>query len=242
MKKVIAHRGFSSKFPENSMLAFERAAAVGADGIALDVQLSADGIPVIFHDESLARITGDNLLVQDLTLRELKTLNISDRFSGQCPVQRIPTLEEYFAFAQTRNLLSIVALKNVIFEYPGIEGKVVALIDAYRLNGKVIVSSFNHDSLLRCKALAPDLPYGVLYDCRIAEPQRYAASLGMQYLHPNYRFLNDAELEKYEAAGVKTNPWTVDEPEAMRDLLSKRNVFAIITSKPDLLMALRSGK
>ncbi len=242
MTKVIAHRGFSSKFPENSMLAFEQAVALGADGVEFDVQLSADGVPVIFHDESLQRITGDNLLVKDLTLRELKTLEISYKFYGQCPAQRIPTLEEYFTLVQGLDFLSILELKTAIFEYPDIEQKVVTLIDAFRLNNQVILSSFNHYSLLRCKRLAPDLPYGILYECRIAEPQNYAASLGMQYLHPDYRFLSNEELKKYEAVGIKTNPWTVDEPEDIRYLLGQKNVFAIITNKPDLAMALRSGK
>lgn len=242
MKKIIAHRGFSSKYPENTLLAFERAVAAGADGAELDVQLSADGVPVVFHDETLKRITGDDLLIKDLTLRELKTLDVSYTFYGQCPVQRIPTLEEYFALVQGLDFLNVIELKTAYCEYPGIEEKVLALIDAFRLNDRVILSSFNHYTLLRFQRLAPDLPYGILYACRLAEPQRYAEALGMQYLHPDYRFLNDQELAKYEAAGVKTNPWTVDDPKAIRYLLGQKNVFAIITNKPDAAMALRSGK
>lgn len=242
MTKIIAHRGFSSKYPENSMIAFEQAIALGADGAEFDVQLSADGIPVVFHDESLKRITGDDLLIKDLTLRELKTLDISYKFAGQCPVQRIPTLEEYFALTSQYAFLNIIELKTAIFEYPGIEKKVVSLIDRFRLNDRVILSSFNHYSLLRVKTIAPDLPCGILYECRIAEPQRYAAVLGMQYLHPDYRFLNDAELNKYEAAGIKTNPWTVDRPDDIRYLLGQKNIFAIMSNKPDLVMALQNGK
>ena len=242
MTKVIAHRGYSSRYPENSLLAFEQALALGADGAEFDVQLSSDGAPVVFHDESLKRITGDDLLIKDLTLRELKTLDISYKFAGLCPVQRIPTLEEYFALVNEHDFLSIIELKTAIFEYPGIEKKVVALIDAFRLNDRVILSSFNHYSLLRVKELAPDLPCGILYECRIAEPQRYAATLGMQYLHPDYRFLNDAELKKYEAAGIKTNPWTVDDPRDIRYLLSQKNVYAIMSNKPDVVMALQNGK
>lgn len=242
MTKVIAHRGFSSKYPENSLLAFERAIALGADGAEFDIQLSSDGVPVIFHDESLKRITGDDLLIKDLTLRELKTLDVSYHFAGQCPVQRIPTFDEYCELVREQPFLNIIELKTAIFEYPGIERKVIELIDAYRLNDRVILSSFNHYSLLRAKRIAPDLPCGILYECRLAEPQRYAATLGMQYLHPDYRFLNDAELAKYEAAGVKTNPWTVDEPGDIRYLLAQKNIFAIMSNKPDLVMALQSGK
>ena len=242
MTKVIAHRGFSSKYPENTLLAFERAIAIGAQGAALDVQLSADGVPVVFHDESLLRITGDDLLVKDLTLRELKTLDVSYQFYGQCPIQRIPTLEEYFALVQGLDFLNVIALQTAYYDYPGVEDKVLALIDAFRLNDRVILSSFNHYSLLRFQPLAPDLPCGILYGCRLAEPQQYAAALGMQYLLPDYHFVNDTELAKYEAAGIKTIPWTVDDAENIRYLLRQKNVYAIITNKPELAMALRNGK
>ncbi len=242
MTKAIAHRGFSSRYPENTMLAFTQAIALGADGAEFDVQLSADNVPVVFHDESLQRITGDDILIKDLTLRELKTLDVSYRFRGQCPAQRIPTLEEYFTLVRKKNFLNIIELKTAIFEYPGIEQQVVDMIDAFKLNDRVIISSFNHYSLLRSKAIAPDLPYGILYECRIAEPQQYAAALNMQYLHPDYRFLDDAELQKYEASGIKTNPWTVDNESDIRYLLGQKNIYAIMSNKPDLVMALRERK
>jgi glycerophosphoryl diester phosphodiesterase len=70
--KAIAHRGFSSRYPENTLLAFERALDLGADGAEFDVQLSRDGVPVVIHDESLLRTAGDERLVKDLTLEELQ--------------------------------------------------------------------------------------------------------------------------------------------------------------------------
>lgn len=239
MIRAIAHRGFSSQYPENSMLAFEKAIEIGADGAEFDVQLSRDGVPIVFHDESLLRITGTDALVADLRLEELRAFDISYRFRGQCQPQRIPTLEEYFQLVAQHDFLSIVELKTAFNEYPGIEEKVIALIHAYDLTERVIISSFNHYSLLRSRALAPALPHAILYECRIAEPQRYAKALGMQYLHPYYQFLNDEELQKYESAGIRTNPWTVDEEPDMRYLLGQQNVFAIMSNKPDLLMAIR---
>ncbi len=241
LAKIIAHRGFSSRYPENSMLAFERAAALGADGAEFDVQLTADGVPVVFHDESLKRITGDDLLIKDLTLKELRRFDISYRFRGQCPPQRIPTLEEYFSLVKDRDFLNILEFKTAIFEYDGIEKKVIDMIGSFGLDDRVILSSFNHYTLLRCKAVAPALPCGILYECRIAEPQRYCVSLGMQYLHPDYRFLSDAELAKYEAAGVKTNPWTVDGEAEIRRLLGCGNIFALMSNKPDLALTIRAA-
>ena len=112
------------------MLAFERAIALGADGAEFDVQLTKDGVPVIFHDESLLRITGEDLLVKDLTLEELRSFDLSYHFAGQCPVQRIPTLEEYFALVQNLDFLNILEFKTAIFEYDGIEQQVIDLMRA----------------------------------------------------------------------------------------------------------------
>ena len=242
MALAIAHRGFSSRYPENTMLAFERALELGADGAEFDVQLTKDGIPVVFHDESLLRITGEDRFVKDLTLSELKQYDLSYKFAGQCPVQRIPTLEEYFTLVQKRSFLSILEFKTAIFEYDGIEQKVIDMIRAFGLSERIVLSSFNHYTLLRCKEIAPELPCGILYECRIAEPQDYCKRLGMQYLHPDYRFLSDPELAKYDAAGVKTSPWTVDGDEEIRYLLGQKNIFAIISNKPDRVLALRDGK
>lgn len=242
MVLAIAHRGFSSRYPENTMLAFERALELGADGAEFDVQLTKDGIPVVFHDESLLRITGEDRLVKDLTLGELKQYDLSYKFAGQCPLQRIPTLEEYCTLVQKRSFLSILEFKTAIFEYDGIEQKVIDMIREFGLSERIVLSSFNHYTLLRCKKIAPELPCGILYECRIAEPQDYCKRLGMQYLHPDYRFLSDLELAKYDAAGVKTSPWTVDGDEEIRYLLGQKNIFAIMSNKPDRVLALRDGK
>ncbi|MDO4572863.1 MAG: glycerophosphodiester phosphodiesterase [Clostridia bacterium] len=241
MKKCIAHRGFSSRYPENTMPAFEKAAEIGADGAEFDVQLTKDGVPVIFHDESLKRITGCDALVSELRLEELRTFDVSGRFQAACGPQAVPTLEAYCRFAAGRDFWSVIELKTAFNEYPGIEEKVIALVRAFGLEERVILSSFNHYSLLRSRAIAPELPHAILYECRIAEPQSYARALGMDYLHPYYKFLNDSELRKYEAAGIKTNPWTVDEEADMRYFLGQENVFAIMSNRPDLLMAVRSA-
>lgn len=242
MVKAIAHRGFSSRYPENTILAFERALDLGADGAEFDVQLTKDGIPVVFHDESLLRITGDERLIKDLTLDELRSFDLSYRFRGECPAQRIPTLEEYFMLVRDKDFLNILEFKTAIFEYSGIEQIVIDLIRTFALGDRVVLSSFNHYTLLRCKAIAPELPCGILYECRIAEPQNYCRTLGMQYLHPDYRFLDDAELAKYEHAGVKTSPWTVDGDDDIRYLLGQKNIFAIMSNRPDRVLALRDGK
>ena len=242
MIQVIAQRGLAVRCPENTLLAFERAFALGVDGVSLDLRRSADGALVVFRDESLRRVTGVDLPVGELTVRELKTLDASLHFHNQCPVQRIPLFEEYCALVRKKSVLTLIELQTLEDEMPGIERAMVELIDAFRLNDRVIVCSRNHDSLTRVAALAPDLPRGALYTCRLSEPQEYAKARGMQYLLPNHRFLADADYQKYEAAGVKTIPWGAENDKDLGALMDKRNVTAVLTANPAVAMALQNRK
>ena len=151
----------------------------------------------------------------------------------------MPTLEEYFTLVQNRNFLSILEFKTAIFEYDGIEQKVIDMIRRFGLSERIVLSSFNHYTLVRCKQIAPELPCGILYECRIAEPQEYAKRLGMEYLHPCELFVTDAELAKYVRAGVPVSPWTVDDPERMRYFLSRDGVYALMTNRPDVALRMR---
>ena len=100
MTRNFAHRGYSGKYPENTMLAFRKAAEAGADGIELDVQLTRDGEPVIIHDELVDRTTDGTGRVKDFTLAELQALDASYIYTGQYGRNPIPTLREYCEFVK----------------------------------------------------------------------------------------------------------------------------------------------
>jgi len=153
----------------------------------------------------------------------------------------VPALAEYFDLVEKTDFITNIELKTAVVEYDGIEKLVTDMVRGRKLTGRVIFSSFNHYTLLRCKALAPEIPCGVLYECRIAEPQDYAKSLGMEYLHPCELFVTDAELAKYVRAGVPVSPWTVDDPERMRYFLSRSGIYAIMTNRPDAALRVREG-
>ena len=110
MAKNIAHRGFSGRYPENTMLAFEKALEIGAEGIEFDVHLSKDGELVIIHDELLDRTTNGSGLVAEHTLAQLRQLDASASFTGVYGVNPIPTLEEYFQLIQGKEMLTNIEL------------------------------------------------------------------------------------------------------------------------------------
>lgn len=93
MTEVICHRGYSSRYPENTMLAFQKAIETGADGIELDVHLTRDGEVVVIHDELVDRTTDGVGFVKDFSLAELRRLNAAHGW--EIAPQRVPTLEEY---------------------------------------------------------------------------------------------------------------------------------------------------
>src|SRR3712207_1905347 len=144
MIKNFAHRGFSGKYPENTLLAFEKAIELGVDGIELDVHLSKDNEMVIIHDENVSRTTNGEGYIKDLTYEEISKLDASYIYTGQYGFNKIPTLREYFELVKDKDVITNIELKTNIFEYPGIEQKVWELIQEYHLESKVIISSFNH--------------------------------------------------------------------------------------------------
>lgn len=162
----MAHRGYSGKYPENTMLAFEEAAKTGADGIELDVQLTKDGQVVVIHDERIDRTTDGTGFVKDYTYEELKKFNASKVTGDRYEFQHIPTFEEYCAWVKDKNLVTNVELKTSIIYYPEIEEKTLEIIRRYGLEDRIIFSSFNHLSILKMKELAPEIPCGALVGVR----------------------------------------------------------------------------
>ncbi len=234
MTKNIAHRGFSSRYPENTMLAFQNAVACGCDGIELDVQLSKDGEVIIMHDENLKRTTGRVGLVKDYTLDELKRFDASCGFEGTLDFNPIPTLREYFEFASDKNIITNIELKNSVISYEGLEEKVIALVQEYGLTERVICSSFNHHSIVRCKALLPRMHCGFLSSCWQLEAGAYSMKYGMDTFNPRYNFLTEDNIQELHDHQVAVCTWTVNDEGEMRRLASK-GIYAIITNCPDIL-------
>ena len=104
---IFAHRGASAHAPENTLAAFELALAQGADGIELDVKLSADGHAVVIHDAAVDRTTGAHGMVKDLSLAELRALGAGSFFSEKFSAEKIPMLEEVFEAVGKRTFINV---------------------------------------------------------------------------------------------------------------------------------------
>lgn len=234
---VLAHRGYSGKYPENSLLAFEMAIQTGCHGFESDVHLSADGEPVIIHDATLDRTTSGSGLVADHTFRQLQKLDCGfwkgPEFVGQHPLH----LEELLQLVMDHHLLLNLELKNYEVFYEGLEEKVIRCIAKYKAQNQVFLSSFNHPSMVLCKGICPEIQTGFLYGYPLLDMEQYAARYPVDALHPRYQCLQyDRELvRKIHAVGRKVNTWTVNTLPDM-DFCIQAGADAIITNYPQTLM------
>lgn len=233
MSKVFAHRGFSGRYPENTMLAFEKAVELGVDGIELDVHLSKDGELVIIHDEKVDRTCNGIGKVKDMTLAELKELDASAGFAGQFGVNRIPTLREYMELVKDLPLITNIELKTNIYEYEGLIEKVYDMIREYHYEDRVIISSFNHYSVIKMMKLAPELKYGLLSESWIVDTGEYCNRLGVPCYHPLRGNLTPELVKDMKDHGLEINTFTVNEEEEVRRFYAL-GIDGIIGNYPDM--------
>ena len=236
MTEVICHRGYSSRYPENTMLAFQKAVESGADGVELDVHLTRDGEVVVIHDERVDRTTDGVGYVKDHSLAELRRLNAAYRW-GTAP-QRIPTLEEYLELIAPTGMKTNIELKTGLFGYEGIEEKVWNLIGRFRLEDRVILSSFHAQTLLRVKALAPEAPCGLLNQDKLLSPGQAIRDLGFQAYHPLYLRLRPGVIRELKAYHLEINAYTVNGHGPLTYLFAW-DVHSVITNHPRRALTLR---
>ncbi|MFT0801850.1 glycerophosphodiester phosphodiesterase family protein [Bacillus swezeyi] len=239
---VIAHRGASGYAPENTMAAFDRALKMKSDYIELDVQMSKDGELVIIHDTTVNRTTDiDSQIpvpVQDLTLDELRKLDAGSYFGPEFAGERIPTFEEVLDRYKGK-IGMLIELKEPA-RYPGIEEKVAAALKERRMDkpkhDKVIIQSFNFESVRKIHELLPSMPTGVLTslssdltNAKLKEFSGYA-----DYVNANLKNVAaDATLvSRIHALGMKITPWTVRSRAEVAPLL-QAGVDGIVTDYPD---------
>lgn len=230
----IAHRGFSGKYPENTMLAFEKAIESGADGAELDVHLTKDSEIVVIHDERIDRTTDGKGFVADFTYEELSKFDASAGFAGVYGFNKIPTLREYFELVKpVAGFITNIELKTGINEYPGIEKAVLDLIDEFELEDRIIISSFNHYSVMRTKAINPRIKCGFLESSWIYNFGEYTKTRGIECVHPMYLSLNEGSVSEIKANSIQINTWTVNDEESVEKLYDL-GIDAVITNYPDM--------
>lgn len=240
--RLWAHRGCSQMYPENTLLAFEKAAAIqNLTGIELDIQLTKDGELVVIHDERVDRTTEGIGYVREYTLSEIKRLHI---YAGDSPSQYIPTAKEVFDMLKNRlksGLKLNIELKNNIYTYEGMEKKIVDMVHKWGIEDAVVYSSFYAKSLAILKTIDKDADLGIL-DTRISDCMFKAkGNCGAVALHP---FWKGIDLTAEELKGYTIRAWMSghlfpEKPTGTRldfASLEERGITDIILNEPEMYM------
>lgn len=216
---IIGHRGASADAPENSLAAFALAAEQGADGIELDVQLSADGVPVVIHDDTVDRTTAGTGAVSTLSSSVLAELGV-------------PALRDVFA-SFGRDLLYNVELKTLSITTAPLSQAVAREIAAHGLESAVLVSSFSPLALRTARrACAPATSLALLYQSDLA--RQFHRFFPLAAVHPYHGLVDGAHMAWARQKGYQVNVWTVDDV-GIAKRLCDLGVHAIITNRPRFL-------
>lgn len=235
-----AHRGGALLWPENSLLAFRNALALGADFLEMDVHLTRDGEVVVIHDPTLDRTTTGSGPVQERTGAELGALRLKDR-GGAVTEERIPTLDEVVALvvAGKRQLLLEIKLDERRQRYPGIEEKVFAVLDRHSFVPFAIVMAFEADTWRRVRQLRPEARAGALYSPRMLAASGVEAELqalrqaGVTFVGLDQALVGPRVPTQARLAGLTLGVWTVNERAAIERFIGQ-GVAIVITDRPDL--------
>ncbi len=234
--QVIAHRGFSSLAPENTLAAVREAIAIGADMVEIDVTLSSDGEIVVIHDETLERTTSGSGLVSDFTLAQLKELDAGSWFNPRFAGEHIPTLEEVLRTVDGKILLNI-EIKSEAVER-GIAAKVIETVRRSEMENQVVISSFSPTALEKVHSQAPDLLTAVLYNSKVHQGHDavdIVASVGASVFNIKRQRLTATMSERCNEHGIPVGIYTVNKKRHMRRMI-KKGVGAIFTDHPDRLI------
>ena len=231
---IIAHRGASTEAPENTLAAFRRALALGVDGLELDVQLTRDGLPVVFHDSTLVRLAGCRGRVAQFTGHELRSIRVGG--------EPIPTLTAVLALTRDRAVVQVEIKRGVPV------APVIDSIRRARAVSRVVLASFQPGVLAAVRALAPRIPRMLIHAGAIHRPatspdQTRAlaatlADLGAGGVSLDHRGVHSAAtVEVLKRRGFCVWCWTVNDSCAMLRLAAW-GVDAILSDDPALLRSI----
>ncbi|PQO31043.1 hypothetical protein C5Y96_11835 [Blastopirellula marina] len=225
--QIMAHRGASSKAPENTLASFQQAIEDGADWIELDVQETADGQVVVMHDSDFMKLSKNPIKIWDATSDDLKEIDIGSWKSADFADQRVPTLAEVLALCKDK-----VGV-NIELKYYGhdqmLEQRVADIVDQQGMNDQVMAMSLKREGVQKMKAIRPEWKVGLLMSVAAGNLKK----LDGDFLAVNASFADALLIDQAHANGKQVYVWTVNDAATMSTMIS-RGVDGILTDKPEL--------
>jgi glycerophosphoryl diester phosphodiesterase len=234
--RVIAHRGFSSAAPENTIAAVRAAIEIKADMVEIDVTLTADGHIVVIHNETLDRTTNGSGKVFRFTLAELQKLDAGSWFDPSFAGERIPSLDAVLDEVEGRILINVEIKSEAVDR--GIVPMVAAAIQRQGMVDQVVVSSSSPTALQQMHSEAPEIRTAVLYNTKFHKGRdsvEIVTDLGASVFHIKRQRLTGKMLRRCREHDIPVGIYTVNKPARMRRLV-KKGIDAIFTDHPDRLL------
>lgn len=260
---VWGHRGAMDFAPQNTVPSFLLAQEQGADGVELDVQLTSDGVLVVFHDARVDALTDGRGPIASLPWSRLRQLDAGSHFGKAWKDTRVPTLEDVLAALAPRMTVN-VELKTALSEEPWWDKALAKLrgprtLTEARLRlaraearplaeavakllgqadpGRFVISSFDPLALEAVAPLLPRIPLGFLHSPTVPwDTPALMAAVPQQAWHPHHTQVAVLAVADQHAAGRRVNVWTVNTP-ALAVRLAQARVDAVITNRPGEILS-----
>lgn len=235
---VVAHRGGASIGMENSLSCIDKGIRAGADMIEIDLHLTADGVVVVCHDQSIDRTTDGEGLIRELTLEQIRAHHLVDA-EGNATSETIPTLEEVLDLVGDRCRL-LIEIKRTQDIYQGIEQKMLDILESHNMIDRVVVQSFNDSVLANIHAIRTDVRLEKLLFCKLPLIPVIFDGTFSRFDYEKYNYIesfnffyggvDDSMIKTMHSHGKEVKIWTLESPDEAVHLA----VDAVITNRPDL--------
>lgn len=222
-----AHRGASHYAPENTMMSFYLGMQMGANGIETDVHRSKDGVVMLFHDDTLTRVTGQSGAISDYTLAELKQFQVN---KGEL-FDKIPSFEDFLQHFAFRDITFAIELKQ-----SDVVKETADLIYQYGIENKTVVTSFKYEEILKMRRYAPGLETGYLTSEVTEELLADMKAQRITELCPKADLLTAEKVAYWHSLGFRVRAWGVTDEDIMKQAYDC-GVDGMTVNFPDKLCA-----
>ena len=227
-----AHRGASEYCPENTLMSFYMGMQMGANGIETDVQKTKDGVLVLFHDDTITRVTGEIGCVADYTLTELQSFFVK---KGSL-VDKIPTFSDFLDHFAFRDITFAIELKVA-----DCEKETADMIFKYGIENKTVVTSFKFDYIKKIKEYAPSLRIGLLTGIPDENGIKQLQDVGAYEVCPYGKDLTKEKVDLWHSLGFNVRAWGITNEEIMKHVYDI-GADGMTVNFPDLLLKYINSK
>lgn len=234
---ILGHRGARKYAPENSIPAFRKAIEMRLDGVEFDVMSTMDGLPIVIHDDNLARLTGHHIHIHKTPYADIEEIDIGKYFDPYFAGENIPTLKETLELFSGTNFFINIELKAQPRQNKNFIGRVIEIIEGSRFKSQILVSSFKRNLLYKIGRLAPDIKRGLLLHPKpffFLDVIFFGNILAVHGLNPHISNLDQRLMKYARDRSLKVFVWAVNEPNDVKKAVNLE-VDGIITDEPVLV-------